>query len=130
TSSFDSFDLVSESEITVAGKTAYQYDFNNVISNEEYKTSLITFDHYDGIISLIMATASNSDKDYSNEFETILSSIEFTDEEVEEKTVEESSGNEIILGKPINLGEYTLTIQKYSLGVDYEGANALIVEYD
>ena len=133
TSSFDSFDLISESEINVAGTTAYQYNFNNVLSNEEYKSTVITFDYYDGIISLLMATVSNSDKDYSNEFENILSSIEFTDEadeEVEEKVVEESAGNEIVLGEPIKLGEYTLTIQKYSLGVDYEGNNALIIEYD
>ncbi|WP_158241151.1 DUF5067 domain-containing protein [Planomicrobium sp. MB-3u-38] len=133
TSSFDSFDLISESEIAVAGTTAYQYNFDIVLSNEEYKTSLITFDHYDGINSLMMATVSNSEKDYSSEFENILSSIEFTDEankEVEEKAVEESIGNQIVLGEPIELGEYTLTIQKYSLGIDYEGNNALIVEYD
>lgn len=132
-SSLDSFDLTSESEITVAGTTAYQYNFNNEISNEEYKSSVITFDYNDGIISLFMATLSNSDKDYSNEFENILSSIELPDEankEVEETVVEESAGNEIVLGEPIKLGEYTLTIQKYSLGVDYEGNNALIIDYD
>lgn len=129
-SSLDSFDLISESEITVAGKTAYQYNFNNVLSNEDYKSSVITFDYNEGIISFFMATLSNSDKDYSNEFESILSSIVVTDEETEEILVEESAGNEIVLGEPIKLGEYTLTIQKYSLGVDYEGNNALIIEYD
>jgi len=133
TSSFDSFDLISESEITVAGTTAYQYNYDNVVSDEELKTSVVIFDYYDGVMSLFMGTSSQSDKDYSNEFENILSSIEFTDEamlEVEEKVVEESAGNEIVLGEPIKLGEYTLTIQKYSLGVDYEGNNALIIEYD
>jgi len=133
TSSFDSFDLISESEITVAGTTAYQYNFDNVVSNKELKTSVVIFDYHDGIMSLFMGTESNSDKDYSNEFENILSSIEFTDEamlEEEEKVVEEPAGNEIVLGEPIKLGEYTLTIQKYSLGVDYEGNNALIIEYD
>ena len=48
-------------------------------------------------------------------------------EEEAEEVVEESAGNEVVLGEPMELGEYTLTIQKYSLGVDYEGNNALII---
>lgn len=132
TSGLESFDIISETEITVGGTTAYQYNLNNEISNEEYETSVVVFDYYDGIISLFMAKESNSDEDYSNEFENILSSIELTDEvdEEVEEIVEESAGKEIVLGEPIELGEYTLTIQKYSLGVDYEGDSALIIEYD
>lgn len=79
-SEFESYDLISESEITVAGKTAYQYDINNIMTDKEFENSLIIFDYYDGIIAFQMSTLVDSDKDYSNEFESILNSIEFTDE--------------------------------------------------
>lgn len=132
TSELESFDIISETEITVGDTTAYQYNLNNEVSNEEYETSVVVFEYYDGIISLFMTKVSNLDEDYSNEFENILSSIELTDEvdEEVEEIVEESTGKEIVLGEPIELGEYSLTIQKYSLGVDYEGDSALIIEYD
>lgn len=79
-SGFESYDLISESEITVAGKTAYQYDINNIMPDKEFENSLIIFDYYDGMIVFQMSTLVDSDKDYSNEFESILNSIEFTDE--------------------------------------------------
>lgn len=134
-SSFDSVDLISESEITIGGKTAYQYKLNQVLNNEELETTVILFDYHDGIITFMMATYADSDKDYSNDFENILDSIEFTEqtnqeEEETEEMVEESNGNEIVLGEPIDLGEYTLTIQNYTLSKDYDGNDALIIEYD
>lgn len=79
-SEFESYNLISESEITVAGKTAYQYDINNIMTDKEFENSLIIFDYYDGMIVFQMSTLVDSDKDYSNEFESILNSIEFTDE--------------------------------------------------
>lgn len=132
TSELDSFEMISEAEITINNKKAYQYDISNVVSNQEYQTSLVIFDSYNGIIAFYMATLTDSDKDYSKDFENALSSIVFTDEvdEEVEEAVGKSAGKEIILGEPIELGEYTLTIQNYSLGVDYEGNNALIIEYD
>lgn len=80
TSEFESYDLISESEITVAGKTAYQYDINNIMTDKEFENSLIIFDYDDGMIAFQMSTLVDSDKDYSNEFESILNSIEFPDE--------------------------------------------------
>lgn len=79
-SEFESYDLISESEITVAGTTAYQYDINNIMNDQEFENSLVIFDYYDGIMAFQMSTLVDSDKDYSNEFESILNSIEFTDE--------------------------------------------------
>lgn len=79
-SGFESYGLISESEITVAGKTAYQYDINNIMTDKEFENSLIIFDYDDGIIIFQMSTLVDSDKDYSNEFESILNSIEFPDE--------------------------------------------------
>lgn len=132
TSSLESFELVSESEIMINNIKAYRYDLNIVTSNQEFQTSLVIFDCYNGIASFYMTTSKDSGTDYSNEFENILNSIEITDNEDKEieEIAEESTEKVIVLGKPIELGEYTLTIQKYSLGVDYEGDNALIIEYD
>lgn len=131
-SSLDAFELISESEITIQGTTAYQYNLDIEMSNEEFTNSLVIFDYKDGFFSLLMATRLHSDKDYSNAFEHILRSIDFTDETDKdaEEVTEASDGNEIVLGEPIDVGEYTLTVQNYSLSVDYEGNDALIIEYD
>lgn len=134
TSNLESVELISESKTTIEGKTAYQYNMNNVWNKGEgeAETSLVVFDYHDGIISFMMSTPSDSDKDYNNDFENVLNSIEYTEQTTQkvEEEVEESNGNEIVLGEPIELGEYTLIIQGYSLGVDYEGNDALIIEYD
>ena len=52
------------------------------------------------------------------------------EEEESEEVEEELSGNEIVLGEPINLGDYVMTIKGYELATDYEGKNALVVTYD
>ena len=50
------------------------------MNDQEFENSLVIFDYYDGIMAFQMSTLVHSDKDYSNEFESILSSIEVTDE--------------------------------------------------
>ena len=63
------------------------------------------------------------------------SSVEVV-ESVQTETVVESSEEtpensmEIVLGQPMELGDYTVTFQSYSLGIDYDGVNALIINYD
>jgi len=52
-----------------------------------------------------------------------------TTEGSEEETAEETT-NEITLGEPMEIGDYTLTIQSYNLGTDSEGKDALIINYD
>jgi|SRR5690625_610973 len=56
--------------------------------------------------------------------------LEEEETDIEEEIEDDNSGNEIILGQPIDLGEYVITVQNYSLGTDYEGNDALIIEYD
>lgn len=81
TSGFDSFNIISESETTVAGVTAYEYKIDNVMSDQNFKNSIVVFNYYDdGIIAFHMATLMDSTQDYSNDFESILDSIEFTRE--------------------------------------------------
>lgn len=81
-SGLEEVDLTSETEITIDGKTAYQYDMNHKFPDqpEDYETSLVVFDYDIGIMNFVMATLSDSDKDYSSEFEDVLDSIEYTDE--------------------------------------------------
>ena len=55
---------------------------------------------------------------------------EHEESNVETDEVEEEISNEIILGQPMEVGEYTITIQSYELSTDFEGNDALIVNYD
>lgn len=61
-------------------------------------------------------------------------SAEDTEEEKEEEEEEaeraEDSDKEIVLGEPMEIGDYTLTVQSYELGEDYENNDALIINYD
>lgn len=133
-SAFDSYELISETEIAIEGEPAYQYELNQVLDGEELKTTIILFDYFNGFISFMMGTYSESDANYNDDFETILDSIKFS-EEANENTEqkeegEESKTEEITLGEPLNLGEYTIVIQSYDLAKDFEGNDALIIEYD
>lgn len=73
----------------------------------------------------------------ATEEESTEEAVENTEEEPDEDNVEEpeeeqaeDSDREIVLGEPMQLEDYTMTIQSYSLGTDYEGKDALIVTYD
>ena len=111
-----------ESEITIRDQITYQYNVNYVWNKGEgeFTTTLIIFDYYDWIISFLITTLSDSDKDYSSDFENVLDSIEYTEQTIQEiekeEIVEESNGNEIVIGEPIHMGDYTINIQGYSLG--------------
>nr|WP_319216132.1 DUF5067 domain-containing protein [uncultured Trichococcus sp.] len=144
-SGFDSYESesISESEITVAGARAYQYDMNATISGQEYKFTLVLFDYFNGLTSLYMGTLRDSDKDYSKEFENILSSISISDgfleaqaqaqEEAEAQAIADAQINDetkIVLGRPITIGDYVVTVQSIGKGTDYEGNNILVINYD
>ena len=83
-----------------------------------------------GLALVVALVGCDVEETQKEEVEAVVLDEGEVEEEVEEEVVEESVGNEIILGEPIELGEYTLTIQKYSLGADYNGNDALIIEYD
>ena len=134
-SGFDSYESesISESEITVAGARAYQYDMNATISGQEYKFTLVLFDYFNGLTSLYMGTLRDSDKDYSKEFENILSSISISDEFLEAQAIADAQINDetkIVLGRPITIGDYEVTVQSIGKGTDYEGNNILVINYD
>jgi hypothetical protein len=71
--------------------------------------------------------AEDTDTDAGNDTDEEVTEDE--PEEEEEEAVEESE-REIVLGEPMQIGDYTMTITDYSLGTDYEGNDALIVTYD
>ena len=144
-SGFDSYESesISESEITVAGARAYQYDMNATISGQEYKFTLVLFDYFNGLTSLYMGTLRDSDKDYSKEFENILSSINVSDEAVEAQAQAQAEAEaqaiadaqindetKIVLGRPITIGDYEVTVQSIGKGTDYEGNSILVINYD
>ena len=142
-SGFDSYESesISESEITVAGARAYQYDMNATISGQEYKFTLVLFDYFNGLTSLYMGTLRDSDKDYSKEFENILSSINISDEVLEAQAqaaaeaqaiadAQINDATKIVLGRAITIGDYVVTVQSIGKGTDYEGNNILVINYD
>lgn len=144
-SGFDSYESesFSESEITVAGTKAYQYDMNATISGQELKFTLVLFDYSNGIGSLYMSTLIDSDKDYSKEFENILSSINISDEVLEAQAQAQAAAEaqaiadaqindatKIVLGRAITIGDYVVTVQSIGKGTDYEGNNILVINYD
>lgn len=74
------------------------------------------------------ATEEKNDEKATEEAEETEEPVE--EVEAAEEEPEEETNNEIVLGEPIELGDYTMTIQGYSLASDYEGKNALIIDYD
>lgn len=88
-----------------------------------------------GASVILLAACGNEDSNtdpINTEFSTqVLENVQ-AETVVEESSVEASaeSSREIVLGQPMQLGDYTVTFQSYSLGVDYEGINALIINYD
>lgn len=116
--SFDSFELISESEITVADTPAYQYNLNNVMEEKDFQTTLIVFDYGGGIISLFMATLSNSTEDYNDDFEKILDSINFTEKamlEKSESTNETAQEEYYFDGTDLVTEDYKITITDHKV---------------
>lgn len=118
TSGLESYKLVSESELTIDGMKAYRYEMKNVISNEEYETTMITFDYAYGVITIFMTTLEDSDEDYSSELENILSSINITEEAILEKEepVEDAAQGEYYFdGVDLVTEDYMITITDYKI---------------
>ena len=142
-SEWESFELISESEITLAGTKAYRHEINVVTSGKDFKGSLVTFDHYNGTIYFLMITLKESGKDYSKEFENILSSINISDGVLEAQAAAQvaaeaqaiadaqiNDATKIVLGRAITIGDYVVTVQSIGKGTDYEGNNILVINYD
>lgn len=71
----EAFDLVSVSEQDVAGQQAYKYKMNISMADQEWKATMVVMDSQGGVVSLLMSTLSNSEKNYDKDFEGILSSL-------------------------------------------------------
>lgn len=80
------------------------------------------------IIILGLIGSGGDEEDTAQEAEDAEATEQVSEDEESEETTEPS--NAIVLGEPIELGDYTITVQDYSLGADYEGNDALIIEYD
>lgn len=82
------------------------------------------------VAGLLVLTACGNNNSESGQQETNEDPEENITQEEKEEKAKDSSGNEIVLGIPIDLGDYVVTIQNYKLGADQDGKDALIVEYD
>ena len=51
-------------------------------------------------------------------------------DEEEQTEIAEQSTNDIVIGEPMKIGEYTLTVTGYELVKDYEDKDALVINYD
>ena len=51
-------------------------------------------------------------------------------DEEEQAEIAEQSTNDIVIGEPMKIGEYTLTVTGYELVKDYEDKDALVINYD
>lgn len=83
--------------------------------------------------SLVLGACGDDGGSESEESATTDETEEVVEEEEVESTEEEEEKEgekEIVLGEPMNIGDYTMTITDYSLGVDYDGNDALIITYD
>lgn len=137
--SFDSFELISESEITVADTPAYQYNLNNVMDDKEFQTTLTVFDFNNGIISLFMATLLDSTENYDGDFETILNSIDFPEEaavEQSESTDETAPEEYYFDGTDLVTEDYRITITDHKViqpgdtGNEYSDSPVIAFWYD
>lgn len=110
--------MISESVITVADTPAYQYKLSNVMDGKDFQTSLIVFDYGGGIISLFMATLSNSTENYDGDFEKILDSINFTEKAMLEKSEsadETAQGEYYFDGTDLVTEDYKITITDHKV---------------
>lgn len=123
----DNYELKSISEINIENTEGYHYNFNAGFDGEIFNNSVVLFDYHNGVICLVYATVMNSGKNYDNEFEYILNSIQFSNEV---KVVDNASETEIKIGKLITIGDYDVTVQSIEKGTDYKGDNILVITYD
>lgn len=123
--SWDKFELISESKITVAGTTAYRFDMKLEQADKKYKSSFVIFDYNNGMISLLMSIPDGSDKNYDKEFEKTLSSIRLTDET---PIVDNAPGEDdgII---SFQTDDFTIAYSHHEKGKDYKGNPCLYYYY-
>lgn len=96
-------------------------------------------------ILLLAACGDESDSSSEEEAPGEVEEVSNDDKEADESADEEESSSDdieesnevsegddysIVLDEPIEFGDFTMTITNFSLGVDYEGNDALIIEYD
>lgn len=81
------------------------------------------------LLSVILLASCSSSKE--KEVEKVQETTQTTEATTQEQPKKEVDNNTTIeLGKPIEFESFTITVQSLSLGKDYEGKDALIINYD
>ena len=78
-SGMEKFEELGKAEITVAGTQAYHYDINFKLDGSKFTGSIVIFNYNNGIVSFMIGTKLESDKDYRKKFENIINSVKFID---------------------------------------------------
>lgn len=92
-SAFGNFEILSESEIVIANSIAYQHEAFLEAEDEEWSVSMVTLDCANGVITFFLSTLNNTECDYKEEFNAIISSITNTSGAASEINLEEESND-------------------------------------
>lgn len=146
-SGFEAFEMISETEVTVDDKPAYQFEMNARLAENDYSITMITFDIDSGLMSFMMGTLQSANEDYSVDFEKVIDSISFigaenitdkpdrgSDNSSQEDAVDAMSysGGMYKIGTDMPAGEYLITSTGgyYEVTTDSTGSLESIVTND
>lgn len=82
------------------------------------------------VLMLTLFLSACSTEPSTTEAVTTEAATEAQTEAVTEAETEASTGKEIVLGQPLEVGDYTVTIQSYQLAKNFDGGDALVINYD
>lgn len=109
TAPLDNMTELDETEITVAGEPAYQYQFEGDMSGEKSRVTLVIFDYYEGVISFYLLEAEG--QDYQAEFAETIDSIYLPGEWLADETPQELSFD----GTTLVTEDFQITITDYEI---------------
>lgn len=81
TSAMDNCIITDETELTIADKDAYCYDFTFRVNDVENTSRLVSFDTNKGIVTFILLTVNETGDTYQAVLDTILNSITILENE-------------------------------------------------
>ena len=73
--SMENYELLKETEISIAGVKAYKHDMKIELAEEKWDASMVTFDCDGGVISFLMSTLEGAKENYDKKLNSILDSV-------------------------------------------------------
>jgi len=138
-SDIESYEVLSESEITINGKDAYSFDFKQTTSDYEFESTLVLFNDSKGLFVFHMMIFDENNGYYRDSFENILNSIVYSDSPTSNGSTA-TTGNETeefyFDGTNLVKEDYTITITDYKVlkpgeqGNEYDSDPVIAFWYD